>query len=305
MLPTERLYYYKNNVSWPLVGWNVVLHTVTPLNLFTFSHLRPSLMKQQSGLPKPVTSSPAFRRRRTIWFLLTCIVCSIIVFSSSISLPRPSLFWSSSTEPNPLLRNALELHGLQHFVLNSGSNLHKVLYKANRDRPQGVLVHDHARNGDNENRDDGVPDPEHERLDPTKDIDLKVYSSFDGDDDWVKHVRELQTNSPLVVFSKVRFKDGFLLFHLSPGCMATGGTHHAVVRVSIWEMFLLPSSTCVLSFCSPLRRNEKLMVICRFHTCHHRWVLPCKISYGTSKVVLPVLKTRKEPHPDLRSGSSS
>ena len=65
-------------------------------------------------------------------------------------------------------------------------------------------MHDHARNGDNENRGDGVPDPEHERLDPAKDIDLKVYSSFDGDDDWVKHVRELQTNSPLVVFSKVR-----------------------------------------------------------------------------------------------------
>ena len=50
----------------------------------------------------------------------------------------------------------------------------------------------------------GVPDKEQERLDPTKDIDLRVYSSFDGDDDWTKHVRELQTKSPLVVFSKVR-----------------------------------------------------------------------------------------------------
>jgi len=54
--------------------------------------------------------------------------------------------------------------------------------------------------GDGEN--DGTPDPEDKRLDPAKEIDLKVYSSFDGDDDWVKHVRELEKNSPLVVFSK-------------------------------------------------------------------------------------------------------
>ncbi|KAF9653965.1 thioredoxin-like protein, partial [Thelephora ganbajun] len=49
---------------------------------------------------------------------------------------------------------------------------------------------------------DEALDTEHKRLDPTKKIDLKVYSSFNGDDDWVKHVRELETNSPLVVFSK-------------------------------------------------------------------------------------------------------
>jgi len=85
-------------------------------------------------------------------------------------------------------------------VLNSGQNLHSVLYKANRDRPKGVPVHDHARNDDDDG--DGLPDAEHERLDPTKEIDLKVYSSFDGDDDWTKHVNELQNNSPLVVFSK-------------------------------------------------------------------------------------------------------
>ena len=168
------------------------------------SYPPPLPMKQQSGLPMPVTSTPAFRRRRTLCFLLACVIGAFVFFSSSISLSPSSLFGSSPTGPNPLLRDAMELHGLQHFVLNSGSSLHKVLYKANRDRPQGVLVHDHARNGDNENHGDGVADPEHERLDPTKDIDLKVYSSFDGDDDWVKHVRELQKNSPLVVFSKVR-----------------------------------------------------------------------------------------------------
>lgn len=208
-------------------------------------------MKQQSGLPKPVTSAPAFRRRRTIWFLLACIICSIIFFSSSISVPG-HLFGSSSTEPNPLLRDALELHGLQHFVLNSGTSLHKVLYKANRDRPQGVLVHDHARNGDNENRGDGeVPDPEHERLDPTKDIDLKVYSSFDGDDDWVKHVRELQTNSPLVVFSKVRFKDGFRTFPLESRLYGDRDVHTTPRSVSPYGEYLRPHSARVLSFCSP------------------------------------------------------
>lgn len=97
----------------------------------------------------------------------------------------------------------LELHGLQHFVLNSDLTLHDVLYEANRDRPQGVPVHDHDHDGS------GASDPEHKRLDPTKEIDLKVYSSFDGDDDWLKHVRELEKSSPLVVFSKVRWKNVF------------------------------------------------------------------------------------------------
>jgi len=92
----------------------------------------------------------------------------------------------------------LELHGLQHFVLNSDLSLHDVLYKASRDRPQGVPARDRVRSGNNDN-DGGAAD---KRLDPTKEIDLKVYSSFDGDDDWAKHVKELQTSSPLVVFSK-------------------------------------------------------------------------------------------------------
>lgn len=151
-----------------------------------------------------MTSSPAFRRRRTIWFLLAFVICSFLFFSSSASPYHSSLFGSSPEEPNSLLRDVLELYGLQHFVLNSGSNLHDVLYKANKDRPQGVPVRDHIRNNGKENVGE-VSGAEHERLDPAKDIDLKVYSSFDGDDDWKKHVRELQTSSPLVVFSKVRW----------------------------------------------------------------------------------------------------
>lgn len=301
MLPTERLYYYKNTkcIMFSLSGGML---SSAPSHHSNFSYPPPLPMKQPSGLPKPVTSTPAFRRRRTIWFLLACIICSIIFFSSSISLPRSNLFGSSSAEPNPLLRDALELHGLQHFVLNSGSSLHKVLYKANRDRPQGVLVHDHARNGDNENRDDGVPDPEHERLDPTKDIDLKVYSSFDGDDDWVKHVRELQTNSPLVVFSKVRaFSNVVFSSYLNSGCMVTGCTP--------------PSSRSVFSygqcFCRPppprfifmFTSSEEREADCYWPFSHMSPPLGPSLHnmYGTSKVVLPILKARQKPHPDLRS----
>jgi len=135
-----------------------------------------------------------------IWFLLACVTCTFFFFSP-IPLYPSSLFGPPPPQPNSLHRDVLELYGLQHFVFNSDLNLHSVLYKANRDRPQGVPVHDHARNGDDDDG-DGVPEPEHERLDPAKEIDLKVYSSFDGDDDWVKHVRELQNNSPLVIFSK-------------------------------------------------------------------------------------------------------
>lgn len=171
--------------------------------MVTFSYLPPLPMKQNFGLPNPVTSSPAFRRRRKIWFLLACVICSFLFFSPPTSLYPSSLFGPPSAEQNPLRREVLELHGLQHFVLNSNLSLHDVLFKANRDRPQGVPVHDHVRPGDKDN-DGGVPGTEHERLDPTKDVDLRVYSSFDGDDDWAKHVRELQTKSPLVVFSKVR-----------------------------------------------------------------------------------------------------
>jgi len=163
--------------------------------MVTFSYLPPLPMKQNSGLPNPVTSSPVFRRRRTVWFLLFCIICSLFFFSSSISLYPSSLFGSSLEGPNALHRDVLELYGLQHFVLNSHQSLHNVLYKANKDRPQGVPVNDHKDEG-------AAADGELQRLDPAKDINLKVYSSFNGDDDWSKHVRELQTNSPLVVFSK-------------------------------------------------------------------------------------------------------
>ena len=162
-----------------------------------------------------------------IWFMLVCITCTFFFFLSPIPLYPSSLFGPSPPQPNSLHRDVLELHGLQHFVLNSDQNLHSVLYKANRDRPQGVPVHDHARNDDDDG--DGVPDPEHERLDPAKEIDLKVYSSFDGDDDWVKHVKELQNNSPLVVFSKVQSLAPSFAFEQKKtmcGCRAHYATIH-------------------------------------------------------------------------------
>lgn len=204
MLSTKRLYYYKNDIYITSHReWDVPFHTVTYFVLSPFSYLPPRPMRQKSGLPNPVTSSPVFRRRRKVWFLLACIVCSLVFFSSSTSLYPSSLFGSSPPGPNSLRREVLELHGLQHFVLNSNLSLHDVLFKTNKDRPQGVPEHDRVTNGDTDNG-GGAPGLEQERLDPTKEIDLRVYSSFDGDDDWGKHVRELQTKSPLVVFSKVR-----------------------------------------------------------------------------------------------------
>ena len=205
----ERLYHTPLkacHITFLLSGSNTVLYIITPLDTVTSSHLPPLPMKQKSGLPNPVTASPTFRRRRTIWFLLACLVCTFFFFSSSASSRLSDLFRPSLPKPNSLNRNVLELHGLQHFVLNSDSSLHSVLYKANRDRPQGVPAHDHTQNDTNNDDGDGVQDEGHQRLDPAKEIDLKVYSSFDGDDDWVKHVRELHDNSPLVIFSKVRLQ---------------------------------------------------------------------------------------------------
>ena len=250
--------------------------------MVTFSYLPPLPMKQKSGLPNPVTASPVFRRRRTIWFLLACITCAFFFFSSPFSLYPSSFFGASPAQPNSLHRDVLELHGLQHFVLNSDSNLHSVLYKANRDRPQGVPVHDRARNDDDDG--DGVPDPEHERLDPAKEIDLKVYSSFNGDDDWVKHVRELQNNSPLVVFSKVRSKS--ILFPFTPKVLC-GYTALRSMDSILRSSFCLPFSP------SP-RRNEKLMSY-QFLT-HIATVgsFPPQLHAGHSKSYCPYSKRAKD-----------
>ena len=216
-------------------------------------------MKQRSGLPNPVTSSPVFRRRRRIWLLLAFIVFAFLFFSSSFPL-HPSNLFGSSVESDALHRDILELHGLQHFVLNSELSLHEVLFKANRDRPDGVPVHDHVREGNSDG--DGAPDAEHERLDPTKEIDLKVYSSFDGDDNWVKHVKELETNSPLVVFSKVPSAQSFMfsepvLLVVRPGCHPHRG---ATFRS------LFPTLTSYLF--NPSEESES-DVYRSFHAYHH------------------------------------
>ena len=142
-------------------------------------------------------------------------------------------------------------------MLNSDSSLHSVLYKANRDRPQGVPVHDHAQNDDDDG--DGVPDPEHERLDPAKEIDLKVYSSFNGDDDWMKHVRELQNNSPLVVFSKVRSQTVVFLCPNPKFYVAVAGDRAHRVTIHGFHAGGILRSPFYLSFSPSPRRNEKLM----------------------------------------------
>ena len=213
--------------------------------MVTPPYLPPMSTKQKHGLPNPVTSSPVFRRRRAVWFLLVCVICAFVFFSSPTSFHPLRLFGSSPAELSSLHRDVLELHGLQHFVLNSDLSLHDVLYKANRDRPQGVPVHDHDDRG-------GTSDPEHDRLDPTKEIDLKVYSSFDGDDNWVKHVRELEKSSPLVVFSKVR-----------PGVICPSPTKNSHITVDALHVGL-PSSNASRSLCSYsylCSGNGKLMLI--------------------------------------------
>jgi hypothetical protein len=48
-----------------------------------------------------------------------------------------------------------------------------------------------------------APDGEDWKLDPKHEIDMRIYSSFDHDQDWEKHVKTLEEKSPLVVFSKV------------------------------------------------------------------------------------------------------
>ena len=188
-------------------------------------------------------------------------------------------------------------------MLNSDSSLHSVLYKANRDRPQGVPVHDHAQNDDDDG--DGVPDPEHERLDPAKEIDLKVYSSFNGDDDWVKHVRELQNNSPLVVFSKVRSQTVVSLRSNPKFYAAVAGDRLHRVTIHGFHAGRDPSVAFLfifLSVPSEKREADGLLII---DAHHHRLVICCTTLCGTLKVILSILKTRQKPHTDLRSGSSS
>ena len=224
--------------------------------MVTFSYLPPLPMRQKSGLPNPVTVAPAFRRRRTIWFLLACIICSLFFFFSPVSLYPSSLFRSSPAEPTSLRRDALELHGLQHFVLNSDLSLHNVLYKANRNRPLGVPVHDHIRNAGKDDG-DGAPDAEHGRLDPTKEIDLKVYSSFNGDDDWAKHVRELQNNSPLVVFSKVRLQTVLSLYYRMRA--SDEDVHCATIHSSAGDGSSVVSFLSILVFISGERKADGLL----------------------------------------------
>lgn len=49
-----------------------------------------------------------------------------------------------------------------------------------------------------------APEGKDWKLNPREEVDLRVYSSFDEDGDWEKHVKVLQDQFPVVVFSKVR-----------------------------------------------------------------------------------------------------
>jgi len=47
-----------------------------------------------------------------------------------------------------------------------------------------------------------APEGKDWKLNPREEVDLRVYSSFDEDGDWEKHVKVLQDKFPVVVFSK-------------------------------------------------------------------------------------------------------
>jgi len=131
----------------------------------------------KSGLPNPATSSPSFRRRRTLWFFILAFIALCFFLYKSDSLHGVSFFpsypLSFSGSKIPV---ASEIHGLQHFVINSHDSLSHVILKA--------------------------ADEEGWKLNPQQEIDMRVYSSFNSDEDWVKHVKVLENHYPVVVFSK-------------------------------------------------------------------------------------------------------
>jgi len=133
----------------------------------------------KSSLPNPATSSPSFRRRRTIWFFVFVLTALCFFLYKSDLLPGASFIPSYPLSFGGFKAPPVsEIHGLQHFVINSQDSLsHSILIAAHHD--EGGL-----------------------KLNPKEEIDLSVYSSFNSDEDWEKHVKVLEKQYPVVVFSK-------------------------------------------------------------------------------------------------------
>jgi len=152
-------------------------------------------MNRQNSLPSPVIASPSFRRRRTVWFVVLGFVALVLLASrSETTVSGASSLWgsyvmdwsplvagiggdsSSSSRSGKGPRPVSEIHGLQHLLINSEVSLSHLVLEA--------------------------PEDEDWKLDPKDEIDLRVYASFDHDEDWPKHVKVLEERYPLVVFSK-------------------------------------------------------------------------------------------------------
>lgn len=134
-----------------------------------------------------------YRRRRVLWTLL--LITFVALFQlykhpdalGSWSLPSYLKDLGSSSSPARVVADAKigssrlavqEIHGLLHFVTAYPD---RTLDEAGGDIEVLGLGKVH--------------------VDPQQKVDYKVYAP-DGDDLWQGHVRKLQTDTPLVVFSK-------------------------------------------------------------------------------------------------------
>ena len=120
------------------------------------------------------------RRRRVLYPLIALALFFVFIFSPHdlFSLPSGVKDLSGSLSPASISQfvhnRADEIHGLLYFVVN---------------KPDKML---------------SLESPELLGLDPAKPIDLKVYESGDlTKPNWAKRVKELDAQTPLVVFSKV------------------------------------------------------------------------------------------------------
>lgn len=120
-------------------------------------------------------------QRRTLFTLLALALLFLFLFSPShdlLGLP-PALQGLRRVSPasiTSLMRHRVsEIHGLLYYVVNENE----------------VLAYD--------------------AIDPTRPLDLSVYADGEPAPDWPARVKLLNTETPLVVFSKVRLSVLFVL----------------------------------------------------------------------------------------------